>query len=63
VAFLAFLSMVIYSWGVALVFHCRSDKNFLLFYLFSSFLKNYCAGWGYIVAFTKVLTLYQIYPA
>jgi hypothetical protein len=27
-------------------------------------LKNYyyhCAGWGYIVAFTKVLTMYQIY--
>jgi hypothetical protein len=22
-----------------------------------------CAGWGYIVAFTKVLTVYQIYHA
>jgi hypothetical protein len=28
-------------------------------YIFS-FFKN-CAGWGYIVAFTKVLTIYQIY--
>jgi hypothetical protein len=26
-----------------------------------SFFKNCCAGWGYIVTFTKVLTIYQIY--
>jgi hypothetical protein len=24
---------------------------------------NYCAGWGYIGVFTKVLTNYQIYHA
>jgi hypothetical protein len=29
---------------------------FILFYFF-----NCCAGWGYIVAFTKVLAMYQIY--
>jgi hypothetical protein len=28
----------------------------------NSLKKNYCcAGWGYIVAFTKVLIIYQIY--
>jgi hypothetical protein len=28
---------------------------------FFFFLFFYCAGWGYTVAFTKVLTVYQIY--
>jgi hypothetical protein len=32
------------------------------FFILSSFYKIYCcAGWRYIVAFTKVLTIYQVY--
>jgi hypothetical protein len=34
------------------------SKHFLFIYLILSF---NCAEWGYIVAFTKVLTIYQIY--
>jgi hypothetical protein len=30
------------------------DKYFTYLFIF------YCAGWAYIVAFTKVLTVYQI---
>jgi hypothetical protein len=31
------------------------------FFLFLLFFLHCCDGWGYIVAFTKVLTMYQIY--
>jgi hypothetical protein len=49
----------IYSAG-----HCSTLKKemdgisnyHILFHFF-----NCCAGWGYIVAFTKVLTMYQIH--
>jgi hypothetical protein len=44
----------------------NSDDSFfvlaiilLIPFCFSFF--YFCAGWGYIVAFTKVLTMYQIY--
>jgi hypothetical protein len=37
-----------------LEFHILGVLSCLLFYCC-------CAGWGYIVAFTKVLTMYQIY--
>jgi hypothetical protein len=30
-------------------------------YCFNYFFLYCCAGWGYVVAFTKVLTIYQIY--
>jgi hypothetical protein len=32
-----------------------------VFVFFFTFFFFYCAEWGYIVAFTKVLTVYQIY--
>jgi hypothetical protein len=35
---------------------CTSNTH-----LKSFFLKNCCAGWWYLVAFTKILTIYQIY--
>jgi hypothetical protein len=40
------------------------SSNFGIEYMLSNLIYlfiNYCAGWGNIVAFTKVLTMYQIY--
>jgi hypothetical protein len=37
------------------IFYCMCIPHFLSFFLYS------CAGWGYIVAFKQVLTMYQIY--
>jgi hypothetical protein len=49
--------------------NCISRENIILFYFSYFFLEfnlifNFfycCAGWGHIVAFTKVLTIYQTY--
>jgi hypothetical protein len=36
--------------------------NYLIFlFLFLIFFLDWCAGWGYTVAFTQILTAYQIY--
>jgi hypothetical protein len=41
------------------IYVCSDLSNiFLYIYLFYLF---YCAGWGYTVAFTKVLSMYQVY--
>jgi hypothetical protein len=39
----------------------NKNRKTHLNWLSPCFLHFYCAGWGYIVAFTKVLTIYQIY--
>jgi hypothetical protein len=41
----------------ASLFFFPSTVSVLLFYKFF----NCCVGWGHIVTFTKVLTIYQIY--
>jgi hypothetical protein len=59
------LRLVFKAFGPSLSFHPYlyiSPMHFsLFFFCFFIFSLYCCAGWEYVVAFTKVLTMYQIY--